>query len=313
MKSNLAPPSDPCSPGVLAVSTPSSLVAAPERLQRPRSFRRSDPHSLRPTPRRRQLLELLLRQRVLTDHLIQLALYTPGGASRCQYDLTRLVRHRWIDRLPRESVNQPYVYLLTRRAVVGLQLLRERHGDAEVRRRLTRLGPLEHQLGVVEFRVRIEVACRELGWTLKSWQEPAELERLLRTERLIPDGYAQVARQVDGQEKTAGFFLELERTSRAALATKFGRYRELYRSGRYRELFGTRALRVLVVFTDEPVVHAETRLRRGLTLAEQQDVSFARFSTLERVSTCAPQALLLEAIWRQPGRATPVPLFSTEH
>ncbi len=313
---------DPCSPSVLTASTPSYLVESPEE---PDLSRSSPTHSklgpsslpapqvsIRTTPRRLAVVELVARLRALRGDQIKVALYTRGGDSRCQFDLTLLVRHRWLDRLPRRSVNDPAVYLLSRKSVAGNRLMRERWGKAEFRRQMFRLGSLSHLLAVNDVRVRAERACRDLSWSLDLWQRPEELAPLLgeRT-RLIPDAYFTISREVDGQRKTAGFFLELQRSlkSGAALETKLRRYAELYYSGTYWRSFPTRALRVLVVFTSELTMPADARVTRALKQAERLGITLARFASLDDVCTLEPVAMLRSPIWRRPDATAPLALF----
>ncbi|TAK36587.1 MAG: hypothetical protein EPO21_02190 [Chloroflexota bacterium] len=62
-------------------------------------------------------------------------------------------------------------------------------------------------MAVNDVRVRVLGACRDLGWSLRMWQDSEELLPLLATVRLVPDGCFQIQRLVNGEVKTAGFFL----------------------------------------------------------------------------------------------------------
>src|SRR4051812_12707451 len=105
----------------------------------PRSARRRRSH-LRPTDRYYALVDLLYHYRWLTDHQIHLALFPPGNASGCQRTLTALTRFRWIDRLPRRSVSEPYVYTLSKQSTVGNRLMRTKYGETHFRTQMFRPG-----------------------------------------------------------------------------------------------------------------------------------------------------------------------------
>jgi hypothetical protein len=324
MKSKAATASKVCSPPVLTESTLSTPEIGIQQRDLPRSSSirsvlllergrsRTKRQVMRETLRRHQIVDLVFRMWALRGDQIKAVLYTKGGDSRCQRDLTLLVRNGWLDRLPRLSVNEPAVYLLTRRSAVGNRLMKERYGEVPFHRQMFRLGSLEHLLGVNDVRVRVERACRDLGWTLKVWQQPEELAPLMASSvRLVPDAYFQIQREVDGQPKTSGFFLELQRAIKSSrvLESKLRRYTELYHSGRYQELFGTRALRILVVFTSELGRPGYRRVESALQLAEQLGITLARFASLDGLRQGEPQALLLRPVWWQPSQPEAVPLF----
>ena len=69
----------------------------------------------------------------------------------------------------------------------------------------------------------------------------------------MPDAYFQIQREVEGEPRTAAFFLELERVTKSSrvLHSKLQRYAEVCYSGRYQQVFGIRALRVLFVFAGD--------------------------------------------------------------
>src|SRR5215212_9546908 len=92
---------------------------------------------------------------VLTTGQIQLLAFSPENDSAAKRRLTKLRRAAFVDRLPRSSVNDQYVYFLPRRKPKLIQL--------------------EHQLGVSELYVRVARACRELGFGLKRWLTPSIL------------------------------------------------------------------------------------------------------------------------------------------
>lgn len=258
------------------------------------------PAAFQLTDRDRQIVDLVFRYRAVRDDHVQVALFSPGAASRCQFRLTQLVRNGYLDRLPRRNVNEPAVYLLSRRSLAGNRLIREQVGEEAFRRQLTRLGSLGHLLAVNDFRVRVERACRNLGWSLRLWQAPEDLAPRLKSASLIPDGYFQVQREVAGQPRTAAFFLELERAGKSSrvLRSKLQRYGDLYYSGRYQEIFGTRALRVLFVFAADRGPNAVQRVEQGSEEAARRGVTIARFAVLSDLTQAASTACLIEPLWR---------------
>ncbi len=300
-----SPPFMPApAPAVPALSSPRSAQLGTRR-------RHANAPPLRLTQRDHDILHLVLRAQTLTADQIQTAYFSAGGRSRCQLRLKMLYEMRCLDRLPGRLVNEPDTYILSRRSVAGNRLLRQLLGEVEFRRLRGHLGPLQHLLAVNEVRVRVLRGCRDLSWSLVRWQRPHELLPLLRAEDLLPDAYLQVQRTVDGQNRTAGFFLELERAAKSSqvLASKLRRYRELYYSGRYAQLFGTRALRLLVVFAGSPRQSGDPRVEEAVEQARKLGVSIARVVALDTLKCLPPTACLNEPVWFGPGSCGPVALF----
>lgn len=251
------------------------------------------PKAIRPTPRYHQLVDLLFQYRLLTDRQIHLALFPPGNASGCQRTLTLLVRHRWIDHLPRRSVSDPYVYCLTSRSVVGNRLMREKYGEAAFRRQMIRLGPIEHQLAVNDIRVRVEKAA-----PVDVWQRPDQLTQILGP-KLQPDAYFRVT-----SSSVAGFFLELQRSIRShrALLSKLERYQTLFASMG----FADRRMYVLTVFTTEYGRTAQQRVAYALRHIPAERYPFLRIASLDTINAAAN--LFTDSIWYQAGSTQPVSL-----
>ena len=318
MKTNLALPQNVCSRPALAASTLSTPVSASNQHRLPSLIFDSlgpqarSPRAIRITQRDQSIIDLIFRLRALRDDQVQTALFTVAGASLTQFRLTNLARLRYVDRLPRKRVNDPFVYLLTRRSTLGNRMMRQRYGDEAFRRHMGRLGSIEHHLAVNDVRVRVERACRDLGWLLASWLRPEDLAPLLSKD-LIPDGYFQIRRWVGTEEKTAGFFLELERSAKSirVMRSKLERYRELYRSGRYQQIFSTPALRVLVVYTQPPDYASPHRISSALEQARHLRVTFAWFTSMDHLKAVPMATLLNEPIWLAPNEQTPVALFPT--
>ncbi len=295
--------------GVEPAGFPSPISNSLGRLQ---PVRQTIRRSMRLTERDCQIIDLICRTRALRDDQIQTALFGPGGRSRCQLRLTLLVRNQYLDRLSRRAMTAPAVYVLSRRSIKGNRMMRERLGEAEFRRLMVHLGPLEHLLAVNHVRVRMERACRDLGWSIKQWQHPQDLALLLRSLRLVPDAYFQVQRLVDGQVRTASFFLEMEVASKSSqvLRSKLMRYMELYYSGQYERLFATRGLRLLVVFANQDEGASSRRIERAMQDASRIGVTIARFAALTQLKASNPVAGLTDTLWSEPGNPKPVRLFS---
>ena len=304
-----APDARAVRPGLLScLSEPLESRDAPSRGHRTAAMRL--------TERDREIIELVGRCTALRARQIQTALFPPGSDSRCQLRLQFLVRARYLDRRPRRLVNEPAIYMLSRRSVEGNRLLRERWGDALFRRQLTRPGPLEHLLALNDVRVLMIRACLDLGWSLSLWQRAEDLALALGREGLVPDAYFQIQRPVDGraQHQTTAYFVELERSGKSSrvLRSKLERYAELCLSGRYEQLFGVSALRILVVFASEHGSSARHRIRTGLAEAERVGIPIARFAELEQLTARPPAACMTEAVWYRPGDAAPIALLSRQ-
>ncbi len=289
--------------------------AQPPLLKRAEKLMGQATHPMQLTERDRQVVQLVARAGALRGDQIQTAYFSlRPDDSRCQRRLTLLVQHRFLDRLPRQA-NEPAIYIISRRSRQGRRLL----AHHRVPLPSPKLGPLPHLLGINELLVRVLRGCQDLGYALSGWQRSHELEPLLAKDKLIPDSYFQIARVVAGEWKTAAFFLELEHTSRdsSVLASKLTRYQDLYYpkqgddESRYTKLFGTRALRVLFVYTGANDQIALARVRRGVEEAAKRAVTIARFISLRQVQTISPVDLLVQPIWFAPSSSDPVSLFQS--
>jgi hypothetical protein len=267
---------------------------------------------MRPLPRDFQALDLLFQARALTQSQFQTALFSLSDPSSCARRLRTLVAERWIDRLPRRNPDEPFIYLLTRRSTVGNQLMQQVYGKEAYKAKTARLGSLDHLLGINAVRVRVLRATQELGWHLKLWLDSAELAPSFDGQ-LIPDAYFRLQRPVDGQLRTSGFFLELERSTKAerVLESKLVRYAELFRSGHYQQLFGIRGMRVLVVFSSDYRILPHTRIDSARRLAERLGITLAFFAALEELSASTPDELLTAPLWAQAGQPDRVALFES--
>jgi Replication-relaxation len=229
---------------------------------------------------------------MLNARQVQTLSFSLDNYTACKRRLTKLYRYGVLKRLERGSINDPYIYYLKKAPSPSL---------------------LEHNLGVSEIYVRVARASQELGWDLTCWMTPETLQPLLAGRaRLAPDAYFRIEREVAGEAKNAGFFVEYERNiqRRAVLVHKLTRYADLFASGSYRQLFGIRGMRVLIVYADDFSVPAARRVESGVTVAEQLDVTLAYFSSLAVLTSAHPVDLLTAPLWRRPGEPSPVALYS---
>jgi hypothetical protein len=242
------------------------------------------------TGRDRLILESVRRMGVLTTNQIQELWFSSDKA--CKRRLLKLHKLGVIKRLNRAAVNDPYYYFV---------------GRVPKSSKI-----LDHSLGVNDIRVRVERAIRDLGWELLSWMEPNELQPLLSTRSaLAPDAYFQIARQIDGDTRRSGLFLEYERTVRpsSVLMSKLRRYADIYHSGFYRQKFGIRGMRVLVVYSSDLTVSADKRVELGLQVCRKVGFPQVRFATLEQIKSVSAVDILLKPIWRRPDQEEACPLY----
>lgn len=275
-----------------AASLPDSGAPdVPRSSFRPRSEQR---HRLRPTQRYYDVLDLLYRCRVLTDRQIHAALFPPGNFSGCKRTLTLLTQHHWIDRLPRRSINHPYLYLLTSKSTIGNRILKAKYGEQAFKDQIYKLGPLEHLLAINDLRIRAERAA-----TVDVWQRPEQLAQVLGP-GLQPDAYFRVT-----SHGVAGFFLELQRSlkSHRILVSKLNRYRDLFaRTG-----FADRRMFVLVVFTSELGRSGQQRVAHALRQTSAELYPFLRIASLDAVNAAAN--LFADPSWFHPSSQEPASLL----
>jgi hypothetical protein len=226
---------------------------------------------------------------MLTAKQIQVLSFSLDNYTACKRRLTKLHSYGILKRLPRSSVSDPYVYY--------------------VGRKLPPVSLLEHNLSVSEIYVRATRAAADLGWKVSDWQGPETLQALFAVRgKLAPDAYFKIQREVDGQPRTAGFFLECEHSVQAfnVLTHKLTRYADLFYSGRYTQIFNTRSMRVLVVYHSTQTTPSIKRVQQGLATARKTGVTLARFTTLETIENCSPIEMLTKPIWYKPDEAEPV-------
>jgi hypothetical protein len=230
----------------------------------------------------------------LTARQIQILGFSLDNYTACKRRMTKLHRLGLVKRLPRVSVSDPYVYFL---------------------KKLPSPSLLEHNLSVADVYVRAFRATKDLGWSLPMWMGPDQLQTLLKSRgKLAPDAYFKIQREVGGQVRTAGFFLECEHSIQrySVLTHKLTHYSDLFYSGSYQQIFGTRAMRVLVVYHSTLATPSTKRVQQGLASAKRLGVTLVRFTTLEAVTSHSPTELLTAPIWYRPDQDEPVPLFQQQ-
>jgi hypothetical protein len=119
------------------------------------------------------------------------------------------VRERFLDVLPGRRVYEPAIYWLSPKARRGWALLTETVGETAARKLRSRPRSVPHLLGINDVRIRVEKGCEQLGFQLRFWLRSEDLISYMPRE-LVPDAYWQIQREVAGELKVAGFFLELQ-------------------------------------------------------------------------------------------------------
>ena len=88
--------------------------------------------------------------------------------------------------------------------------------------------------------------------------------------------------------------------------TKYG---EFYYSGDFTKLFGSKALRLLVVFA-EGSDHALTqRMTKSVAEAAKLEVTLAHFASLPQLKALPPTACLTFPLWQTPRADGPLSIF----
>ena len=282
---------------------------------------------MRLTERDKQMVLLVAAGGALTAEQLQIgANHSLLHDSRCQARLTALVQQHYLAMLPRKATDKA-VYVVNRKAYQGIRLLKACIGEDHAKKQLSRrqTTTIDHTLIINTIWVRVLRACTELGYTLNLWQRSDELVNTLKPFQLIPDSYFQIARPIPTETgelttKTAGFALEVERTSRdsSVLSTKLKKYRSLYYGDKgkdptnapYPKLFATPSLRVLVVFASASLDYDNRRVKNAVKQAGKLGVSIAHFASLAEIQALPPSEILTQPIWYSPRSAEAVALYS---
>ncbi len=269
--------------------------------------------SFQPTARDRDIVRWVHQVRVTTREQVQRLLFTEGGRSRCQERLTLLTRHRYLDKLPSGRANMPDIYVLSKHSVNGNGLLRTEGVDVHARQRVP-VAKLQHALDIVSCRVVLTKACRATGVKLFGWRDEDELMPLTLRHGVLPDAYFQVARGTEEGERISSFFLEVERSGKSERywREKLRRLGKFYYGGEFERVFASRALRVLVLVSDDYGADLTRAIRRLDRLAEDTRVTFLRFTSLSAFVEQGDH-VLTHPIWTRPGDQSLSSLYGTPH
>jgi hypothetical protein len=284
-----------------------TVIAAKETKEERRARRRRG--QFRPLARDCEMVSWVYEADCATREQLTRLFFSAGARSRCQTRLTLLYRNRYLDRIEGRLPNQPDVYVVSRRSINGLRLLRARGQDAVPRP----LAParLSHQLAVNACRIQFLLACRGHGFELLRWLDEEELRSLMPSHHILPDGYCLIGRLTEQGERRSGFFLEVERSDKSdrLLQEKFRAYGRFYYGGEYERLFGSRALRVLVLVGESYGIRPERRVAKFAEIAARANVTFLRFAPLRVFTDETPAELLGAAIWHRPDQGALSSLF----
>ena len=263
------------------------------------------------TERDVQIVQWVYGARLATRDQIQRLFFTAAGKSRCQERLTALFQHRYLDRLPNRFANEPGVYLISRHATRGLQLLRTLLPDQSVAPFRVASARVQHILDIASVRAVCTNATKASDVQLLFWVNEENLADRIGSFGIIPDAYFQVSRNIGDGERRSGFFVEVERSakSKRALEERFRRYADFYYGGGYERLFGTRALRLLFVVGSDYNLSPRRHIALCRGICERLHFTVARFTTLDDLLNLPPDQVLTARLWQQPENPTPVSLY----
>jgi len=210
-----------------------------------------------------------------------------------------------------------------------LRLLQKALHDQGIRwMREPRWSVLAHDLAVVDFRLAVEKAIKQLSkYTLEKWLPEGEFRsnmdvvqlstqdrngRIIRMKRgVCPDAYFEINHEVlrmQGKPHKARFLLEMDMATHDN--PSFGRYKAApgvayIRSETYKRRFGSNHGVWLVVTNG-----GKKRLNNLMHQTAERvgdDARFFYFTTIQELKIC-PNILILN-IWHQIGENDPKPLF----
>ena len=265
------------------------------------------------TKRDREIVRWVYEARLATRKQVHKLFFTEGGRSRCKRRLTLLYRNGYIDKLARKFVSAPDVYYISRRSSKGLRLLRSLAPEEPVEPQTVPSNTVQHTIEIGDCRVALSGACAAAGYTLSAWLGEKDLLSRMHGAGLLPDGYFQITRQVKGEPRMAGFFLEVERSGKSERTTseRFRRYGEFYYSGQYAQRFGTDALRVLFLVGDEYGIDPTRQIDRFKAMCARLQVTILRFAPLEYFISLDGHDPLFARIWHRPGADDASALFDS--
>ena len=272
--------------------------------------RRRDKRSPNPKPlaaltdRHRMLLQDIYNHRVLSGSQIQ-RLHFPTRYI-AQDRLERLYDHGYVERkfLPIDTGaggvylgSSPTLYILDKKGADELGV--KWHSKS------VKVKPeyLQHTLEVSEFAVRVNLACRQLGFELPRWDAEAKLKSkpdkvtiqisagTKRTVSLIPDSYFEIV--ANGHKYH--FFLEVDRGTMTVkrFKNKIRAYQEYFKTGAYGGRYKTQSLRVLTVVGERVGKERLANLKKATEdVAKKED--WFLFASLSKLT---PANILTRNIW----------------
>jgi hypothetical protein len=138
---------------------------------------------------------------------------------------------------------------------------------------------------------------------LAGWQDEDELMPLTLRHGVLPDAYFQIVRTAEEGERTSSFFLEVERSGKSERywREKLRRLGKFYYGGEFERAFASRALRVLVLVSDDYGADPARAIKNLDRLAEETRVTFLRFASLKTFLEFGSPEVLTRSIWTRPG------------
>jgi hypothetical protein len=262
--------------------------------------------------REKAILEAVYSYRFLTRNQIVRLLFNPHSATWVDDKLKRLYHNEYLERLflptAPGSGSTPAVYCLDRRGRDYLATVRGiPKSDIAWRRTMDtyrELPFLDHTLRVNDFRIVLDLACRQPGLTLE-WIEERGLKKLHHqaSQRgltapghlVVPDGYCRL--------RTAGrqycFFLEMDNGSQEKIALRRKvRNHLMFAQGPYQSLYSSNSLTVLLVTSGGEARLEAMRQATREELDGFSDYNMEGFFLFTTLDSLTPDNLLNGAVWR---------------
>ncbi|MBZ0285214.1 MAG: replication-relaxation family protein [Anaerolineae bacterium] len=235
-----------------------------QRLPRHRRVQPEVRPPMKLTERDVEIISAVNDYRALLGSQLEALFFT--SRSTCQYRLSRLFQHEFLERHFLTVVSggpgsSPTVYTLGKR---GAQVLIDTLGYEQSALRLPKKagfawGFLEHLLKINDVRLAVTLACRANGWELETWwDEPifrsnpdhvtlTDKRGTSRQKPVLPDGYFCLT----VPHGKARFFLEVDRGTElhSAFKPQVQVYEAYTASGQYQARYQAKSLRVLIVTT----------------------------------------------------------------
>lgn len=145
-------------------------------------------------------------------------------------------------------------------------------------------------------------ACRDAEMRATGWLDEDELMARTLRHGVLPDAFFQIVRRSEEGERTSSFFLEVERSGKSQRywREKLRRLGAFYYDGGFEREFGSRALRVLVLVSDDYGVDPTRAITKLSHLAGETRVTFVRLAPL-RAMLDGGHDVLTRPIWTRPG------------